>query len=58
MNDAQNQQNSEQKFTVPRNLLWGGAIAAIVIAFVLFLVIFMSSSETTYSLFGEVEKCP
>ena len=46
MNDAQNQQNSEQKFTVPRNLLWGGAIAAIVIAFVLFLVIFMSSSET------------
>ena len=27
-------------------MLWGGAIAAIVIAFVLFLVIFMSSSET------------
>ena len=46
MNDAQNQQNNQQKFTVPRNLLWGGAIAAIVIAFVLFLVIFMSSSET------------
>lgn len=46
MNDAQNQQNSQQKFTVPRNPLWGGAIAAIVIAFVLFLVIFMSSSET------------
>ena len=46
MNDAQNQQNSQKKFTIPRNLLWGGAIAAIVIAFVLFLVIFMSSSET------------
>ena len=46
MNDAQNQQNSEKKFTIPRNVLWGGAIAAIVIAFVLFLVIFMSSSET------------
>jgi ketosteroid isomerase-like protein len=29
-----------------RNLIWGGAIAAIVIAFVLFLVVFMSSSET------------
>ena len=46
MNDAQNQQNSQKKFTIPRNLLWGGAIAAIVIAFVLFLVILMSSSET------------
>ena len=46
MNDAQNRQNSRKKFTIPRNLLWGGAIAAIVIAFVLFLVIFMSSSET------------
>ena len=46
MNDAQNQQNNQGKFTIPRNLLWGGAIAAIVIAFVLFLVIFMSSSET------------
>lgn len=46
MNDAQNQQNSEKKFIIPRNLLWGGAIAAIVIAFVLFLVVFMSSSET------------
>ena len=46
MNDAQNQQNSQKKFTIPRNLLWGGAIAAIVIAFVLFLVVFMSSSET------------
>lgn len=46
MNDAQNRQNSEKKFTIPQNLLWGGAIAAIVIAFVLFLVIFMSSSET------------
>lgn len=29
-----------------RNLIWGGAIAAIVIAFIAFLVIFMSSSET------------
>jgi ketosteroid isomerase-like protein len=46
VNDAQNRQNSQKKFTIPRNLLWGGAIAAIVIAFVLFLVIFMSSSET------------
>ena len=46
MNDAQNQQNSQKKFIIPRNLLWGGAIAAIVIAFVLFLVVFMSSSET------------
>ncbi|RKU16767.1 hypothetical protein C6500_16205 [Candidatus Poribacteria bacterium] len=46
MNDAQNRQNNQKKFTIPRNLLWGGAIAAIVIAFVLFLVIFMSSSET------------
>lgn len=46
MNDAQNQKNSQKKFTIPRNLLWGGAIAAIVIAFVLFLVVFMSSSET------------
>ena len=31
---------------MPRNLIWGGAIAAIVIAFVLFLVVFMSSTET------------
>lgn len=46
MNDAQNRQNSQKKFTIPRNLLWGGAIVAIVIAFVLFLVVFMSSSET------------
>ena len=46
MNDAQNQQNNQKKFTIPQNLLWGGAIAAIVIAFVLFLVVFMSSSET------------
>ena len=46
MNDAQNRQNSQKKFTIPRNLLWGGAIAAIVIAFFLFLVVFMSSSET------------
>ena len=46
MNDTQNRQNSQKKFTIPRNLLWGGAIAAIVIAFVLFLVVFMSSSET------------
>lgn len=49
MNDAQNRQNGQNKFTIPRNLLWGGAIAAIVIAFVLFLVIFMSSSETPTS---------
>ena len=47
MNDAQNWQNNDaKKFTIPRNLLWGGAIAVIVIAFVVFLLIFMSSSET------------
>ncbi len=46
MNDVQNRQNSPKKTTISQNLIWGGAIAAIVIAFVLFLVIFMSSSET------------
>ena len=46
MNDAQNRQDSQQKFTIPRSLIWGGAIAAIVIAFGVFLVVFMSSSET------------
>lgn len=46
MNDAQNRQDSQNKFTVPRSLIWGGAIVAIVIAFALFLVVFMSSSET------------
>ena len=46
MNDVQNRQNSPKKTAIPQNLIWGGAIAAIVIAFVLFLVIFMSSSET------------
>ena len=46
MNDVQNRQNSPQRTTIPRNLIWGGAIAAIVIAFVIFLVVFMSSSET------------
>ena len=45
MNDAQNHQDSKKKFTIPRNLLWGGAIAAIVIAFGIFLAVFMSSSE-------------
>ena len=46
MNDVQNRQNSPKKPNISRNLIWGGAIAAIVIAFVLFLVIFMRSSET------------
>ena len=46
MNDVQNRQNSPKKIIMSQNLIWGGAIAAIVIAFVLFLVIFMSSSET------------
>ncbi|MCY3723830.1 MAG: hypothetical protein OXG97_16545 [Candidatus Poribacteria bacterium] len=46
MNNAQNRQNTQKKFAISRNLMWGGAIAAIVIAFVLFLVIVMSSSET------------
>ena len=47
MNDAQNwQKDTLNKLTIPRNLIWGGAIAAIVIAFVVFLLIFMSSSET------------
>ena len=47
MNDTQNWQNDiSKKLTIPRNLLWGGGIAAIVIAFAVFLLIFMSSSET------------
>ena len=46
MNDVQNRQNSPKKSNISPSLIWGGAIAAIVIAFVLFLVIFMSSSET------------
>ena len=47
MNDAQNwQKNIPKKLAIPRNLIWGGAIAAIVIAFVVFLLIFMSSTET------------
>lgn len=46
MNDVQNRQHSPKKFNISRNLIWGGAIAAIVIAFIAFLVIFMSSSET------------
>ncbi len=47
MNDAQNwQKDTPNKLAIPRNLIWGGAIAAIVIAFVVFLLIFMSSSET------------
>ena len=47
MNDAQNwQKDARNKLTIPRNLIWGGGIAAIVIAFVVFLLIFMSSSET------------
>lgn len=47
MNDAQNwQKDTPNKLTIPRNLIWGGGIAAIVIAFIVFLLIFMSSSET------------
>jgi len=46
VNDVQNQQHNRKKFNMSRNLIWGGAIAAIVIAFIAFLVIFMSSSET------------
>ncbi len=46
MNDVQNRQHSPTKPNMSRNLIWGGAIAAIVIAFIAFLVIFMSSSET------------
>ncbi len=46
MNDVQNRQHSPNKPIISRNLIWGGAIAAIVIAFIAFLVIFMSSSET------------
>ena len=41
MNDAQNQQNLSKK-----SLIWGGSIAAIVIAFVVLLVMLMSSNET------------
>ena len=46
MNDVQNRQNDPKRTAISGNLIWGGAIAALVIAFVLFLVIFMSSSET------------
>lgn len=46
MNNTQNRQNNQKKFAISRNLMWGGAVAAIVIAFILFLVIVMSSSET------------
>ena len=46
MNNRQNQQNPSAKFRIPRGLIWGGGVGAIVIAFVVFLVILMSSSET------------
>ena len=46
MNDVQKQQNQSKKAKIPRGLIWGGSIGAIVIAFVVFLVILMSSSET------------
>ena len=37
----------EKKFRIPRNLMWGLGVIALVAAFVAFLVIFMSSSEST-----------
>ena len=46
MNDVQNPQNQSKKSKIPRSLIWGGSIGAIVIAFVVLLVILMSSSET------------
>ncbi len=47
MNDtAQNPQNKQKKFTLSRNMIWGGAIAGILIVFVALLAFFMSSSET------------
>lgn len=46
MNSPNNAQNRKNKFTIQRNLIWGGAIAGIVIALVVFVVMFMSSSET------------
>ena len=46
MNSPNTAQNGKNKFTLPRHLMWGGAIAAIVIALVVFVVMFMSSSET------------
>ena len=45
MNDTQNRQNQSKTSGVPRSLIWGGSIAAIVIAFVVLLVVLMSSSE-------------
>ena len=45
MNNTQSRQNQPKK-PIPRNLVWGGGIAAIVIAFIVLLVILMSSSET------------
>jgi len=46
MNSPNNAQNGKNKFTMPRHLIWGGSIAGIVIALVVFVVMFMSSSET------------
>ncbi len=46
MNDTQNRQNQSKKPAISRGLIWGGGIAAVVIAFVALLVILMSSSET------------
>ena len=46
MNDAQKQQGQSKTSKIPRNLIWGGSIVAIVIAFVVLLVLLMSSSET------------
>lgn len=46
MNDAQKQQGQSKESKIPRSLIWGGSIVAIVIAFVVLLVLLMSSSET------------
>ena len=46
MNDAQKQQGQSKTSKIPRSLIWGGSIVAIVIAFVVLLVLLMSSSET------------
>ena len=46
MNNGQKQQNQSKQTKIPKGLIWGGSIAAIVIAFAVLLVILMSSSET------------
>ncbi len=46
MNDSQNERTQKSFLSNTRNLIWGGAIAGIVIVLIAFVVMFMSSSET------------